>query len=77
MLGFMDYVQNAFYDATRWDRDNSYGTLTATSRSNGTSCMRLEGFADQKQTFLNLIHPMASAFMPLRSLPPTLQRRTP
>lgn len=34
MLGFMDYVQNAFYEASRWDRDNSYGTLTATSRSN-------------------------------------------
>ncbi len=33
MLGFMDYVQNAFYQASRWDRDNSYGTLTATSRS--------------------------------------------
>lgn len=33
MLGFMDYVQNAFYEASRWDRDNSYGTLTATSRN--------------------------------------------
>lgn len=29
----MDYVQNAFYEASRWDRDNSYGTLTATSRN--------------------------------------------
>ncbi|KAL6721608.1 Mitochondrial distribution and morphology protein 10 [Lecanora helva] len=33
MLGFMDYVQHAFYQASRWDRDNSYGTLTATSRN--------------------------------------------
>ncbi|CAF9932413.1 MAG: Mitochondrial distribution and morphology protein 10 [Alectoria fallacina] len=33
MLGFMDYVQNAFYEASRWDRDNSYGTLNATSRN--------------------------------------------
>ena len=32
MLGFMDYVQNAFYKASGWNRDNSYGTLTATSR---------------------------------------------
>ena len=29
----MDYVQTAFYEATQWNRDNSYGTLTATSRS--------------------------------------------
>ncbi|KAL9101819.1 MAG: hypothetical protein Q9163_002966 [Psora crenata] len=29
----MDYVQNAFYEATGWNRDNSYGTLTATSRN--------------------------------------------
>lgn len=29
----MDYVQNAFYEASRWDRDNSYGTLTTTSRN--------------------------------------------
>ncbi|KAK0507834.1 hypothetical protein JMJ35_009723 [Cladonia borealis] len=33
MLGFMDYVQNAFYEASHWNRDNSYGTLTATSRN--------------------------------------------
>ncbi|SLM36708.1 mitochondrial distribution and morphology protein 10 [Lasallia pustulata] len=29
----MDYVQNAFYDATHWNRDNSYGSLTATARA--------------------------------------------
>lgn len=33
MLDFMEYVQNAFYAASGWDRDNSYGALTATSRS--------------------------------------------
>ena len=43
MLGFMDYVQNAFYEASRWDRDNSYGTLNATSRSRYTAnqCLQL------------------------------------
>lgn len=34
MIEFMDYVQNAFYSASLWDRDNSYSTLTATA--NGT-----------------------------------------
>lgn len=33
MLGFMDYVQNAFYEASRWNRDNSYGSLTDTARA--------------------------------------------
>ena len=37
MLGFMDYVQSAFYDATEWNKDNSYGALTATSRSEHAS----------------------------------------
>lgn len=32
MLGFMDYVQGAFYEATQWNRDNSYGSLTDTAR---------------------------------------------
>lgn len=32
MLDFMDYVQNAFYDASHWNRNNSYGALTATSQ---------------------------------------------
>ncbi|KAL9000295.1 MAG: hypothetical protein Q9169_001012 [Polycauliona sp. 2 TL-2023] len=32
MLDFMDYVQNAFYEASHWNRNNSYGTLTATSQ---------------------------------------------
>ncbi|MCJ1256151.1 Mitochondrial distribution and morphology protein 10 [Lignoscripta atroalba] len=33
MLGFMDYVQNAFFSASHWNPDNSYGTLTATARA--------------------------------------------
>lgn len=33
MLGFMDYVQNAFYEASHWNRDNSYGSLDDTARS--------------------------------------------
>ena len=32
MLDFMDYVQNAFQTASHWDRDNSYGSLIATSQ---------------------------------------------
>jgi len=32
MLGFMDYVQSAFYEASHWNRDNSYGTLNATAQ---------------------------------------------
>ena len=32
MLDFMDYVQNAFHTFSNWNRDNSYGTLTATAR---------------------------------------------
>ncbi|KAF7502629.1 hypothetical protein GJ744_005423 [Endocarpon pusillum] len=31
MLKFMDYVLDAFGDATHWNRDNSYSSLTATS----------------------------------------------
>ncbi|GAM88912.1 hypothetical protein ANO11243_069460 [Dothideomycetidae sp. 11243] len=31
MLQFMDYVQNAFYQSSRWNNDNFYGTLTATA----------------------------------------------
>lgn len=33
MLAFMDYVQNAFYQASHWNRDNSYGSLEDTARS--------------------------------------------
>lgn len=31
MREFMSYVQSAFYDATGWNRDNSYSTLNATA----------------------------------------------
>lgn len=31
MLEFMDYVQLAFAEATRWNQDNSYSALTATA----------------------------------------------
>ncbi|RWR00141.1 mitochondrial distribution and morphology protein 10 [Paecilomyces variotii] len=33
MLDFMDYIQVAFADATNWNRDNSYSSLTATAQS--------------------------------------------
>lgn len=42
MIEFMDYVQNAFYSAQLWDRDNSYSTLTATA--NGRSLMLVISF---------------------------------
>ncbi|KAK7509812.1 uncharacterized protein IWZ02DRAFT_67916 [Phyllosticta citriasiana] len=32
MLGFMDYVQNAFHEASHWNHDNSYSYLTATAQ---------------------------------------------
>ena len=32
MLGFMDYIQNAFHDASGWNRDNSYSSITATAQ---------------------------------------------
>ncbi|KAI9043407.1 mitochondrial distribution and morphology protein 10 [Aspergillus affinis] len=33
MLDFMDYIQLAFAEATDWNRDNSYSSLTATAQS--------------------------------------------
>ncbi|WEW61109.1 Mitochondrial distribution and morphology protein 10 [Emydomyces testavorans] len=33
MLDFMDYIQLAFSDATRWNRDNSYAALTDTANA--------------------------------------------
>ncbi|KAI5779344.1 hypothetical protein EDC01DRAFT_711752 [Geopyxis carbonaria] len=33
MLDFMDRVQNAFLDATGWNRDSSYATLNASARA--------------------------------------------
>lgn len=36
MLAFMDYIQNAFFAETNWNRDNSYGSLTDTARGKKT-----------------------------------------
>ncbi|KAK2767057.1 Mitochondrial distribution and morphology protein 10 [Arachnomyces sp. PD_36] len=33
MLDFMDYIQRAFSDASRWNKHNSYSSLTNTSQS--------------------------------------------
>ncbi|KAF2198458.1 mitochondrial distribution and morphology protein 10 [Delitschia confertaspora ATCC 74209] len=33
MLDFMDHVQQAFYEASHWNLDNSYGSLNATARA--------------------------------------------
>ncbi|KAJ5620300.1 hypothetical protein N7510_004284 [Penicillium lagena] len=33
MLDFMDYIQLAFAEATHWNRDNSYSSLTTTAQS--------------------------------------------
>ncbi|KAH0536633.1 Mitochondrial distribution and morphology protein 10 [Glutinoglossum americanum] len=33
MLGFMEYVQSAFLEASHWNQDNSYSSLTATARN--------------------------------------------
>jgi distribution and morphology protein 10 len=32
MLDFMENVQHAFYEASYWNVDNSYGALNATAR---------------------------------------------
>lgn len=32
MLDFMDTVQNAFYEASHWNVDNSYGALNTSAR---------------------------------------------
>jgi distribution and morphology protein 10 len=31
MREFMDYVHSAFYEATGWNRENSYAALNSTS----------------------------------------------
>ncbi|KFY14863.1 hypothetical protein V492_02361, partial [Pseudogymnoascus sp. VKM F-4246] len=33
MLEFMDFVQQSFYNASRWSHENNYTNLTATSRA--------------------------------------------
>lgn len=42
MLDFMDYIQLAFAEATNWNRDNSYSSLTATAQ-----CMHTSPFPSQ------------------------------
>jgi hypothetical protein len=32
MLDFMEYIQLGFAEATNWNRDNSYSSLTATAQ---------------------------------------------
>lgn len=32
MLDYMDYIQLAFAEATNWNRDNSYSSLTTTAQ---------------------------------------------
>lgn len=39
MLEFMDFVQQSFYTASRWNSENSYSTLTATSRGEFESAL--------------------------------------
>lgn len=40
MLDFMDYIQLAFAEATNWNRDNSYLSLTTTAQ-----CKLVQGYA--------------------------------
>lgn len=42
MLEFMDYVQQAFYNASHWNLENSYSQLTATARGKQTIPRPLE-----------------------------------
>lgn len=39
MLDFMEYIQLAFAEATAWNRDNSYSSLTTTSQ-----CKWVQGY---------------------------------
>jgi hypothetical protein len=39
MLDFMENVQNAFYEASHWNIDNSYGALNATARGASLSTL--------------------------------------
>jgi len=38
MLDFMENVQSAFYEASHWNLDNSYGALNATARGTSLPC---------------------------------------
>jgi hypothetical protein len=41
-LDFMDNVQNAFYETSHWNVDNSYGALNATARGRSHTAFRLK-----------------------------------
>lgn len=49
MLDFMENVQNAFYEASHWNVDNSYGALNATARGRSHSTFRPMTYADFMQ----------------------------
>jgi hypothetical protein len=49
MLDFMDYIQLAFAEATNWNRDNSYSSLTATAQ-----CMWITSYLNSDNHSLNL-----------------------
>lgn len=42
MLDFMENVQNAFYEASHWNLDNSYGALNATARGTSHTSFHLD-----------------------------------
>jgi hypothetical protein len=49
MLDFMDSVQNAFYEASHWNVDNSYGALNASARGTSREMSRSRRHTDQLQ----------------------------
>ena len=72
MLDFMDYVQQAFFSATHWNRDNSYGALTATARGthqSPPSCIRTANLSSTPR----LPHPNGPNPQPLLSPLPQLR----
>lgn len=75
MLDFMDHVQNAFYEASHWNVDNSYGNLNATAR--GKSCqVRRRLHADGLVQLCSISrHPEDCACTSPHLLRPTLQHR--
>ena len=42
MLDFMDLVQKSWLEATKWNRDNSYSELNATSQGLNSSALDLK-----------------------------------
>lgn len=77
MLEFMEYIQLAFAEGTRWNQDNSYSSLTATA-----DCMfdtkdpRNESFANSfPKRFLNSTSLNGYRFICRRSPHPISQLR--